>query len=118
MPATDTDFDREFADIVGRLREVPADVPESLRARVRALGEPQAPPTLRDRLAAVSWRRGVLVAAPVCLAVLASAAVVHGVVSSGGPRQEAVSTVAGSSSSGGKTSAPAQPEWGVATTDQ
>ena len=65
MPATDTDFEREFAELVAQLRDVPAAAPDSLRARVRALGEPEAPPTLRDRLALVPWRRGVLLAAPV-----------------------------------------------------
>jgi hypothetical protein len=118
MPATDTDFEREFAEIVARLREVPADVPDALRGRVRALDEPEAPPTLRDRMTTVPWRRAVLVTAPVCLAVLASAAVVHGLLSSGGPRQEAAATVAGSSRSGAKVSPPAQPEWGLAPTDK
>src|SRR5919204_186061 len=62
MPATDTDFERDFAELVAQLRDMPAATPESLRARVRALGEPEAPPTLRDRVATFRWRRAVLVA--------------------------------------------------------
>jgi hypothetical protein len=93
MPATDTDFEREFAELVAQLREVPAAAPDSVHARVRALGEPEAPPTLRDRLALVPWRRTVLVAAPVCLAALLSVAVVRGVVSSGGQSRAFTSEV-------------------------
>jgi uncharacterized protein DUF4349 len=89
MPATDTDFDREFAELVAQLRDAPTAAPDSLRARVRALGEPEAPPTVRDRLALVPWRRTVLLAAPVCLAALLSVAVVRGVVSSGGGNRAA-----------------------------
>jgi Domain of unknown function (DUF4349) len=83
MPATDTDFEREFAELVAQLRDVPATAPDSLRARVRVLGEPEAPPTLWDRVATFRWRRAVLVAAPACVAVLLSVAVVRGVLSSG-----------------------------------
>jgi hypothetical protein len=96
MPATDTDFEREFAELVARLRDVPAAAPDSLHARVRALGEPEAPPTLRDRLALVPWRRTALVAAPVCLAALLSVAVVRGVLSSGGGGRVVSSAVEGS----------------------
>jgi hypothetical protein len=92
MPATDIDFEREFAELVARLRDVPADAPDSLRARVRALGEPEAPPTLRDRLAIFPWRRGLLLAAPVCLAALLSVAAVRGLLSSGSPRQAALTS--------------------------
>jgi hypothetical protein len=95
MPATDTDFEREFAELVAQLRDVPTDAPDSLHARVRALGEPEAPPTLRDRLALVPWRRTVLLAAPVCLAALLSVAVVRGVLSSGEGRQPVLSAVGG-----------------------
>jgi Domain of unknown function (DUF4349) len=121
MPATDTDFEREFAELVAQLREAPTAAPDSLRARVRALGEPEAPPSLRDRVAIFPWRRAVLVAVPVCLAVLVSAAVVRGLVSAGGggSRAEAVTTVAGSAESGTRTAKPAkQPPWGTVTTDQ
>jgi hypothetical protein len=95
MPATDIDFEREFAELVAQLRDVPAAAPDSLRARVRALGEPDAPPTLRDRLVLVPWRRAVLLAAPVCVATLLSVAVVRGVVSSGSSRSGTVTAVAG-----------------------
>jgi hypothetical protein len=122
MPATDTDFEREFAAIVAQLRDVPAAAPDSLRARVRALGEPAAPLTLWDRLATVRWRRAVLVAAPACVAALLSVAVVRGLLSSGGTRQEAATTVAGSASSGARTlpkASPAlPPHWGTVTSRQ
>jgi hypothetical protein len=120
MPATDTDFEREFAELVAHLREAPTAAPDSLRARVHALGEPEAPPSLWDRVAIFSWRRAVLVAVPVCLAVLVSAAVVRGLVSAGGggSRSEAVTTVAGSTESGARTAKPASPPWGTVTSDQ
>ena len=120
MPGTDTDFEREFAELVAQLRDVPAAAPDSLRARVRALGEPEAPPTLRDRLASIRWRRAVLVAVPACVAVVVSVAVVRGLVSSNSPRQEAATSVAGSAVHGGRSvpGLPAQPVWGTATTDQ
>ena len=98
MPATDTDFEREFAELVAQLRGAPTAATDSLRARVRALGEPDAPPTLRDRLVLVSWRRAVLLAAPVCVATLLSVAVVRGVVSSGSGRSGTVTAVAGAAS--------------------
>jgi hypothetical protein len=95
MPATETDFEREFAELVAQLRDVPTSAPGSVRARVRALGEPDAPPTMRDRLVLVPWRRAVLLAAPVCVATLLSVAVVRGVVSSGSGRSGTVTAVAG-----------------------
>ncbi len=58
MPATEIDFEREFAELVAQLREFPADAPDSLRARVRALGEPEAPPTLRDRISSLALAPG------------------------------------------------------------
>src|SRR6266487_4063053 len=93
MPATDTDFEREFAELVAQLREVPAAAPESLCARVRALGEPEAPPTLRDRLATFRWRRAFLLAAPACLALLFSVAAVRGLLSSNEPQPKALTTL-------------------------
>jgi hypothetical protein len=125
MPATDVDFEREFAELVAQLRGVPAPAPDSLRARVRALGEPDAPPTLRDRLVAVHWRRAVLVAAPACVAVLLSVAVVRGLLSSGASRPQAASKI----NVGGAVRTPPKvnprqppyaptPVWGTATTEQ
>src|SRR5256885_1947738 len=109
MPATDTDFEREFAELVAQLREVPAEAPDSLRARVRALGEPEAPPTLWDRLATVRWRRGLLVVVPACAALLVSIAVVRGLLLSNEPRPEAATTtVAGTSEQGARTALPQQ----------
>jgi hypothetical protein len=99
MPATDTtDFEREFAELVRDLRAIDTPAPDSLRARVRGLGEP-AP---RRELPRVPWRRAVLVLAPVCVLALLSAAVVHGVLSSGEPaRQTAVNWEADHGVAGG-----------------
>jgi hypothetical protein len=126
MPATDTDFEREFAKLVAQLRDVPATAPDSLRARVRALGEPEAPPTLWDRLATFRWRRAVLVAAPACMAVLLSVAVVRGVLSSGSGHRTTFSQESGAVTTAkenprrgsGSLVAPVPPAvWGTATTD-
>jgi hypothetical protein len=93
MPATETtDFEREFEQLVHDLRALPTAAPDQLRQRVRALGEPAQSPTLWDRLRAVSWRRSVLVLAPVCVLGLVSAAVIHGVLNSG-PQRETAATV-------------------------
>src|SRR6266542_3421463 len=79
MPATDTiDFEREFVELVRELRALPTAAPESVRERVRALGEP-AP---RRGLPTLPWRRSLLVLAPVCALGLVVAAVVHGVLNS------------------------------------
>jgi hypothetical protein len=120
MPATDTDFEREFAELVAQLRELPATAPGSLRARVRALGEPEAPPTLRDRLATFPWRRAVLVAAPACVAAVLSVAVVRGLLSSAPKRESLAGQAMGTNSGLGNVRAPApkQPVWGTATTQQ
>ena len=122
MPATDTDFEREFAELVAQLRDVPASAPDSLRARVRALGEPESPPTFWDRLAAVRWRRAVLVAAPACVAALLSVAVVRGLLSSGSPHRTTLSQEFGATTTTAKenprAALPPQPTWGTATTDQ
>jgi len=122
MPATDTDFEREFAELVAQLREVPTAAPDSLRARVRALGEPEAPPTLRDRLAGMRWRRSFLLAAPACLAVLLSVAAVRGVLSSGGDHTAAPAELTGTSTVGGvqvappwKARTPKEPTFGPST---
>lgn len=81
MPATDTvDFEREFEELVRELRALPTAAPESARERVRALGEP-AP---RRSLPLLPWRRSLLVLAPACALALVAAAVVHGVLNSGG----------------------------------
>jgi Domain of unknown function (DUF4349) len=84
MPATDTvDFEREFEELVRELRALPTAAPESVRERVRALGEP-AP---RRSLPRLPWRRSLLVLAPACALALVAAAVVHGVLNSGGGKQ-------------------------------
>jgi hypothetical protein len=81
MPATDTlDFEREFEELVRELRALPTAAPESVRERVRALGEP----TPRRSLPVLPWRRSLLVLAPACALALVAAAVVHGVLNSGG----------------------------------
>lgn len=69
----------EFAELVRDLRALPTPAPETLRERVRALGEP-AP---RRTLPQLPWRRSLLVLAPACALALVTAAVVHGVLSSG-----------------------------------
>src|SRR6059058_1949506 len=84
MPATDVDFEREFEELVRDLRALPTAAPSSVRERVRALGEPARPRTLHDLVLTFSWRRSLLVLAPVCVLGLVSAAVIHGVVHSGG----------------------------------
>src|SRR5438067_1628338 len=91
MPTTDVDFEREFEELVRELRAVPTSAPQHVRERVRALGEPARPRTLHDLPLMFSWRRSLLVLAPVCVLGLVSAAVIHGVIHSGGnPRQTAV----------------------------
>ncbi len=74
----------EYTELVRELRALPTAAPESVRQRVRALGEP-AP---RRELTRIPWRRSLLVVAPVCLLALVSAAVMHGVLSSGAPKQQ------------------------------
>jgi Domain of unknown function (DUF4349) len=87
MPATETNFEREFEELVRDLRALPTAAPPQLRERVRALGEPGQKASAWDRLWAFSPRRSLLVLAPVCVLGLLLAAVVHGVVSSGGGRE-------------------------------
>jgi hypothetical protein len=84
MPATDTrDLERGFGRLVQELRALPSAAPEHLRDRVRALGEPKPERSLWDLLLSISWRRSLLVLAPVCALAVVSAAVIHGVVNSG-----------------------------------
>ncbi|HEY6067664.1 MAG TPA: DUF4349 domain-containing protein [Gaiellaceae bacterium] len=103
MPATDTvDFERDFPELVARLRAVHVDAPAYVRERVRSLGEPGLErPALADRLAVVRWRQSLLVLAPICVVGLIGAALVHGLVSSGTSKQEAVATTR--SGEGGST---------------
>jgi hypothetical protein len=89
MPATDVQFEREFEELVRDLRALPTAAPPELRDRVRALGEPTEPWTVRDLLVAIPWRRSLLVLAPVCVLGLMSAAVIHGVLHSGKTNQVA-----------------------------
>jgi hypothetical protein len=72
--------------ILRDLRALELDAPAALRERVRALGEP--PP--RRTLPYIPWRRSLLVLAPACALALVSAAVVHGVLSSGEPKPQAI----------------------------
>jgi Domain of unknown function (DUF4349) len=104
MPATDTiDFEREFAELVNELRALPTSAPDSARERVRALGEP-AP---RRELPHIPWRRSLLVLAPVCVLALVSAAVVHGVLSSGSSKQSLTYSKATQHGESGAVLAPA-----------
>jgi hypothetical protein len=92
MPATDTrDFEREFEQLVRDLRALPTAAPRHVRERVRALGEPEPSRSLWDLVHTISWRRSLLVLAPVCVLAVVSAAVVHGVLSSGGKSQRPLS---------------------------
>lgn len=109
MPATDVDFEREFEELVRDLRALPTAAPRPLRERVRQLGEPARPRTLRDLLPLLSWRRSLVVLAPVCVLALVSAAVIHGVLNSGGDSQPV--TAAGQS---GKTAQKLDTQRGVA----
>jgi Domain of unknown function (DUF4349) len=84
MPATDTrDFEQEFEQLVRNLRALPTEAPQHVRERVRALGEPEETRSLWELLHAVSWRRSLLVLAPVCVLAVVSAAAIHGLVNSG-----------------------------------
>src|SRR6266536_2232693 len=91
MPATDVDFEREFEELVRDLRTLPTAAPQEVRQHVRALGEPAQPRTLHDLLLLLSWRRSLLVLAPVCVLAVVSAAVIHGVVHSGGGSEQVLS---------------------------
>ena len=91
MPATDVDFEREFEELVRDLRALPTAAPAGVRERVRTLGEPAQPRTLHDLLLMFSWRRSLLVLAPVCVLGLVSAAVIHGVLNSGGDSKQTAS---------------------------
>ena len=96
MPATETaDFEREFEELVRDLRALPTAAPESVREQVRALGEPGQRPTAWDRVRTIPLRRSLLVLAPACVLGLVVAAVVHGVVSSGGHRETLTGVQAG-----------------------
>jgi hypothetical protein len=90
MPATDVDFEREFEELVRDLRALPTAAPEQVREQVRLLGEPARARTLRDVLPALSLRRSLLVLAPVCVLGLVSAALIHGLVNSGGSQNQAL----------------------------
>jgi Domain of unknown function (DUF4349) len=91
MPTTDVDFERDFEELVRELRALPTAAPQHVREQVRALGEPAQPRTLQDLLLLFSWRRSLLVLAPVCVLGLLGAAVIHGVIHSGAnPKQTAV----------------------------
>jgi len=115
MPATDVDFEREFEELVRDLRALPTAAPTGVRERVRALGEPARPRTLHDLLLMLSWRRSLLVLAPVCVLGLVSAAVIHGVVNSGGNSAQTAEAVQkldaqaqrGAAGSGATTTTPA-----------
>src|SRR5438094_5940077 len=98
MPAIDVDFEREFEELVRDLRALPTAAPQQVREHVRALGEPAQPRTLHDLLLLLSWRRSLLVLAPVCVLGLVSAAVIHGVIHSGGGTKQ--TAVAGQSLDG------------------
>src|SRR5438105_10047230 len=90
MPATEAvDFEREFAELVRELRGVPTEVPDKLRDRVRALGEPESRRPLRfPRLT----RRTVLVLVSACITAVVATAVVRGVVVSSNSHHKVLET--------------------------
>jgi uncharacterized protein DUF4349 len=92
MPATDVDFEREFEELVRDLRALPTAASSEVRERVRAFGEPPRTRTLQDLLLVFGWRRSLLVLAPVCVLGLVSAAVIHGVLNSGGDSKPTAAT--------------------------
>src|ERR671937_1173997 len=75
----------EYAELTRDLRALPTAAPDSVRERVRALGEP-AP---RRSFPWLPWRRTLLVLAPVCVLGVVVAAVVHGVLNSAGGQEQA-----------------------------
>ncbi len=119
MPATDVDFECEFEELVRDLRALPTAAPTSVREQVRTLGEPARSRTLHDLLLTFSSRRSLLVLAPVCVLALVSAAVIHGVVNSGGDsKQTAIASQqldahaqGGAVGSGGTTTTPSPLEF-------
>ncbi|MFL6572207.1 MAG: DUF4349 domain-containing protein [Burkholderiales bacterium] len=107
------DFEREFEELVRELRALPTDAPESVRERVRALGEP-AP---SRSLPSLPWRRSLFVLAPVCALGLVVAAVVHGVLNSVPNRQAVSGSAVGSSALHKGLEGSRQPEhFGAVTT--
>ena len=87
----------EYAELTRDLRALPTAAPDSVRERVRALGEP-AP---RRSFPWLPWRRSLLVLAPVCVLGVLVAAVVHGVLNSSPPKQQALSSAAQSHGAAG-----------------
>ena len=114
MPATDVDFEREFEELVRDLRALPTAAPEELREHVRLLGEPARARTLRDVLPALSLRRSLRVLAPVCVLGLVCAALIHGLVNSGGSQNQAL--VQRTSGSGGAETKGSKLELGTSGT--
>ena len=76
-------IDERFDEIVSALRANRPSAPEPLRERVRAGAAPARRPARRpaSRFAGISWRRGALVLAPVCVFLGLGFAVVGGLVS-------------------------------------
>ena len=70
------------SDLVDELQQARLEAPPELRERVRAIAA-SAPPVRRPLLRPVRLRRVALVAIPACLALVASAAMIQGFVSSG-----------------------------------
>jgi hypothetical protein len=81
----------EYPELVRELRAIPSAAPDSVRERVRALGEP----TPRWSSPQLPWRRSLLVLAPVCVLGVLVAAVVHGLLNSSAPKRQALSLQGG-----------------------
>lgn len=101
----------EFAELARELRALPTAAPDSVRERVRGLGEP-AP---RWSFPHVPWRRSLLVLAPVCVLGVLVAAVVHGLVNSSAPKQETLQPVTHSVAGAGGAAHSGKQVFGPAT---
>jgi hypothetical protein len=79
------EIDERFSDLVRELRSGNADAPDALRERVRAIAAQAPPPRpVRQPLGErFRLRRAVLILVPACVVAAASAAMLHGLTSSG-----------------------------------
>lgn len=87
------DVERDFPELATQLRALPAEAPERLRERVRALGEPAVGRPWRDRLPTLSLRRTLLVLAPATVLFGLGIAAVLGVISASEPERNAATPV-------------------------
>jgi hypothetical protein len=91
MPATDVDFEREFEELVRDLRALPTAAPASVASAYAHWASPPGPNAARS-VAHGLVAALLLVLAPVCVLALVSAAVIHGVINSGGDSRQTAAT--------------------------